>query len=149
MDTSGIHRPCASRRAFLVKAASASTVLSAGIWHPQSARADDDNDDQNDGQNDSQPNPIPGGIAPFAPFGIFIHHNPVTAVTPLPSLNDPSNITDFDGFVGQTRIRGGGIGTNTITGASMVLGFQANMGFSQGKFIGTDGHQHKGTFAFV
>ena len=145
MNKSGIHRPCASRRAFLVKAASAGTVLSAGIWRPQSARADDDNGDQNDGQ----PNPIPGGHGTFAPFGILIHHNGLNPMNPLPSLNDPSNITDFDGFVGQTSIRGGGIGTNTITGASMVLGFQANMGFSQGKFIGTDGHQHKGTFAFV
>ena len=146
MDTSGIHRPCASRRAFLAKAASAGTLLSAaGIWRPQSAHADDDNDDQNDGQ----PNPIPGGRGPFVPFGIFAHHNALNPANPLPSLNDPSQITDFDGFVGLTHIRGGGIGTNTITGASMVLGFQADMGFSQGKFIGTDGHQHKGTFAFV
>src|SRR5215467_9069968 len=149
MDTSGIHRPCASRRAFLVKAASAGTVLSAGIWRPQSARADDDNDDQNDGQNDGQPNPIPGGHGTFAPFGILIHHNGLNPANPLPSLNDPSQITDFDGFVGLTHIRGGGIGTNTSTGASMVLGFQADMGFSQGEFIGTDGHSHKGTFAFV
>jgi hypothetical protein len=70
-------------------------------------------------------------------------------MNPLPSLNDPSQITDFDGFVGLTHIRGGGVGTNTITRASMVLGFQADVGFSQGKFIGTDGHQHKGTFAFI
>jgi hypothetical protein len=61
MDTSGIHRPGASRRAFLVKAASAGTVLSAGIWSPQSARADDDNDDQNDSQNDGPAKPDPWG----------------------------------------------------------------------------------------
>ena len=145
MDTSGIHRPCASRRAFLVKAASAGTVLSAGIWRPQSARADDDNEDQNDGQ----PNPIPGGHGPVAPFGIVVHHNGLNPVTPLPSISDPSQITDFDGFVGLTHIRGGGIGTNTMTGATMMLNFQADMGFSQGRFIGTDGHQHKGTFAFI
>jgi hypothetical protein len=70
-------------------------------------------------------------------------------VTPLPSISDPSQITDFDGFVGLTHIRGGGIGTNTMTGATMMLNFQADMGFSQGRFIGTDGHQHKGTFAFI
>lgn len=89
MDISCIYRPCASRRAFLVKAASAGTVLSAGIWGPQSAHADDDNDDRNDGR----PNPIPGGVAPFAPFRIFVHHNPLNPANPLPSLNDPSQIT--------------------------------------------------------
>jgi hypothetical protein len=51
--------------------------------------------------------------------------------------------------VGLTHIRGGGTGTNTVTGATMTLGFQADMGFSQGKYIGADGRQHVGTFAFV
>src|SRR5215472_4897812 len=33
--------------------------------------------------------------------------------------------------------------------ASTRLAFQADMGFSQGKFIATNGQQHRGTFAFV
>jgi hypothetical protein len=141
MNLSDIHRPRASRRAFLVKATSAGTVLTAGLSRPKLARADDD--------NGGRPNPIPGGLAPFVPFGIFIHHNPLNPANPLSSLNDPSQITDFNGFVGLTHIRGGGTGTNTITGASTALAYQADMGFSQGAFIGTDGHQHEGTFAFV
>jgi hypothetical protein len=83
------------------------------------------------------------------PFGIFIHHNPLNPAIPLADINDPSQITDFTGFVGLTHIRGGGTGTNTVTGATMSLAFQADMGFSQGQFIGTDGRQHQGTFTFV
>jgi hypothetical protein len=51
--------------------------------------------------------------------------------------------------VGLTHIRGGGIGTDTVKDTTMRLAFQADMGFSQGKFIGTDDRQHRGTFAFV
>jgi hypothetical protein len=64
-------------------------------------------------------------------------------------LNDPSQITDFNGFVGLTHIRGQGTGTDLKTNAMTTLAYQADMGFSQGEFIGTDGHKHQGTFAFV
>jgi hypothetical protein len=96
-------------------------------------------------------NPIPGGVTPFKPFGVVVHHNPLNVANRLAvaNISDPSQITDFDGFVGLTHIRGGGTGTNTVTGASAILGFQADMGFSQGKFVGADGRQHEGTFAFV
>jgi hypothetical protein len=133
-------RPRASRRAFLATAA-ASTVLSGSLVHPNSARADND-----DG---GSPNPIPSGVAPFAPFGIFIHHHPLNPAIPLSSIGDPSQITDFNGLVGLTHIRGGGTATNTTTGAVAPMAYQADMGFSQGEFIGTDGHRHEGTFAFV
>jgi hypothetical protein len=36
-----------------------------------------------------------------------------------------------------------------MTGATMPLAFQADLGFSQGTFVGTDGQEHRGTFAFV
>lgn len=96
-------------------------------------------------------NPIPGGVAPFSPFGVFIHHFPLNPTNRLAigNINDPSQITDFDGFVGLTHIRGGGIGTNTVTGDQTDYAFQADMGFSQGRFIGADGRKHEGTFAFV
>jgi hypothetical protein len=64
-------------------------------------------------------------------------------------MNEPSQITDFSGFVGVTRIIGGGTGINTDTGETQALGFQADMGFNQGRFIGTDGRHHEGSFAFV
>jgi hypothetical protein len=136
-----------SRRAFLGSVTSASSVLAVGLFASKSVYAD---------ENQERPpaesavlNPIPGGVAPFAPFGVFIHHNPLNPAAPLASINDPSQVTDFDGFVGLTHIRGGGTGTSTTTGDTMSLAYQADMGFSQGRFIGIDGQQHEGTFAFV
>ena len=126
----------------------ASTALGAGLLRPNFASVNDDDSD-NERAACVGPNPIPGGVTGLKPFGIFIHHNPLNPATPLADINDPSQITDFDGFVGLTHIRGGGTGTDTMTGATRRLAFQADMGFSQGKFIGTDGRQHRGTFAFV
>jgi hypothetical protein len=122
-------------------------VLGAGLVRPKLAYASSEDDDLEQGC--VGPNPISGGVTGLKPFGIFIHHNPLKPGTPLSDLSDPSQITDFDGFVGLTHIRGGGTGTDTATGATMRLAFQADMGFSQGKFMGTDGRQHEGTFAFV
>ena len=135
-----------SRRNLIRGAAGA--ALGAGFARPTLVRASDDNG-EDERASCVGPNPIPGGVMGLKPFGIFIHHNPLNAATPLANINDPSQITDFDGFVGLTHIRGGGTGTDTTTGATSRLAFQADMGFSQGKFLGTDGQQHQGTFAFV
>jgi hypothetical protein len=125
-------------------------ALGAGLVSPASVNARDRNqDDGDDRRGDGRPNPIPGTIAPFAPFAIRIHHLPPTAGQPLANINEPSQITDFRGFVGVTRILGGGTGTNTMTGQTQPLAFQADMGFNQGTFVGTDGRRHLGTFAFV
>jgi hypothetical protein len=112
------------------------------------AVASDDDDDAEHAKCVG-PKPIPGGVVGLKPFGIFIHHNPLNPANAIADISDPSQITDFDGFVGLTHIRGGGIGTDTAAGATTRLAFQGDMGFSQGKFIGTDGRQHRGTFAFV
>jgi hypothetical protein len=125
----------------------AGTALGTNLIVPKLAYAHDEDDDEPDPC--VGPNPIPGGVLGLKPFGIFIHHNPLNPATHIANINDPSQITDFDGFVGLTHIRGGGTGTNTATGATTPLAFQADMGFSQGKFVGTDGRHHRGTFAFV
>ena len=139
------NRRRASRRAFFRNVAGAGTVLGVSLVFPKPAHADGEADEDN-----GQPNPIPSGGAPLAPFGIFVHHHfPLNPALPLASLNDPSQITDFKGFVGLTNIHGGGTGTHTMTGAQQTLAFRADMGFSQGEFIATDGRQHQGTFAFV
>lgn len=135
-----------SRRNLIRGAAGA--VFGAGLAHPAFVHGRDDESTREDAACVG-PNPIPGGVAPFAPSGTFIHHNPLNPAKPLANISDPSQITDFDGFVGLTHIRGGGMGTDTGTGATTRLAFQADMGFSQGKFIGTDGQQHRGTLAFV
>jgi hypothetical protein len=126
----------------------AGTAFGAILLRPKlDHRGDDDGDSERAAC--VGPNPIPGGVTGLKPFGIFIHHNPLNPATPLANINDPSQITDFEGFVGLTHIRGGGMGTDTATGAMTRLAFQADMGFSHGKFIGTDGQQHRGTFVFV
>lgn len=135
-----------SRRSLIRGAAG--TALGAGLLRPKLVYADDDDDDSEHAECVG-PNPIPGGVTALKPFGIFVHHNPLNPTVPLANISDPSQITDFDGFVGLTHIRGGGTGTDTETGVTTRLAFQADMGFSKGKFIGTDGRQHKGAFAFV
>jgi hypothetical protein len=126
----------------------AGAAMGVGLSRPKAAFANND-DDRAEQSHCALANPIPGGVTPFKPFGVVVHHNPLNPANPLADINDPSQITDFDGFVGLTHIRGGGSGMNTDTGVTTTLAFQADMGFSQGKFIGVDGRRHEGTFAFV
>ena len=143
---SSVKMPWLSRRTLL--RGTTSTVLGAGLLHAKFVFAGDDGDDS-ESMRCVGPNPIPGGVMALAPYGIFVHHNPLNPANPLASIHDPSQITDFDGFVGLTHIRGGGTGTDTTTGSTMPLAYQADMGFSQGKFIGSDGRVHQGTQVFV
>ncbi len=67
MSRTHILRSGASRRAFLGKAASAGTVLGAGLLSPRSVHA-------GSGQfpvtiEGQRPNPIPGGLGPLLPSG--------------------------------------------------------------------------------
>jgi hypothetical protein len=123
-----------SRRNFLTKAAGAAGLA---FWIPGLAEAA-----QGKGKSEA-PKPIPGGVSPL---GIFIHHFPVQpTATPIESLTEPSQITDFKGFVGLNRIRGAGRGS----GFADPLAFQADMGFMKGQFIADDGKQHEGVFGFI
>lgn len=135
-----------SRRNLLRGAAGA--ALGTTLLHSNSAYADH-GDDHKGCSEGPRINPIPGGGAPFNPFGVMVHHNPLSPTVALADISDPSQITDFDGFVGLTHINGGGTGTDTTTGVTTPLAYRADMGFGKGSFIGSDGRQHKGTFAFV
>ena len=92
------------------------------------------------------PRPIGIGVAPF---GIPIHHFPPVPVLGPTVINEPSQITDFNGFVGITRVRGTGTGTDTTTGTTAPFTFQVDNGFMDGVYVGEDGNVHRGTFAFV
>jgi hypothetical protein len=93
--------------------------------------------------NNALPKPIPGGAKPF---GILVHHYPLPPPgTPLANLTEPSEITDFNGFIGDTSIRGAGTGT----GFAVPLAFRADVGFMMGEYIGEDGRHHHGTFCFI
>ncbi len=64
------------------------------------------------------------------------------------SGNEPSNIGDFHGLVGNSRMFGSGTGRDTKTGETVRLLYQADMGFNEGVYIGEDGRRHHGTFGF-
>ena len=122
------------RRRFLTTAAGAAGLA---FWLPDGAQAG-----QGKGKS-AAPKPIAGGAMPL---GIFIHHFPVLpTASPLSALNEPSQITDFKGYVGLNRIRGGGISPQY----TQTLAFQADMGFMKGQFIAEDGKHHQGVFGFI
>ena len=126
------------RRSFLRSAASIAGLGLSGLCIPELAHAARDNEDD----KNILPKPIPGGVSPL---GIFIHHFPVVPTgTPLQNLTEPSQITDFKGFVGLNRIRGAGSGKGFP-----ALSFQADMGFMKGVFIGQDSKRHHGAFCFI
>ena len=123
------------RRSFLQRTVGAAGLaFTSGIWTPQLGNA----------QNiATEPKPIPGGATPL---GILVHHFPLPAGgPPLSQINDPSEITDFNGVIGDTQILGGGTGT----GFSQTLAFRSDMGFMQGEYVGEDSEHHHGTFVFI
>ena len=134
--------PASGRRSFL--RSMAGLGLSSGLVVPGFAQAAL-NQDPGDGEDDDNalPKPIPGGVSPL---GILVHHFPLPPPgTPLANLTEPSEITDFHGFIGDTSIRGAGIGT----GFSNPLAFRADVGFMKGEYIGEDGFHHHDTFCFI
>jgi hypothetical protein len=66
-----------------------------------------------------------------------------------PANQDPSTITDFDGFVGLAYINGIVTETNVKTGVSRRLPFQtSDMRFMQGFYRNGKGRVRVGTFAW-
>ena len=150
-----------SRRRFVgITAGAAGGVLGAGLWTP--ARGEHDDDDRRAaGRPCPEQDPIPH-INTGPPAGIggfrFFFPGPVdgspAATDPEPQAahaagRDPSLIFNFDGVVGQADLTLTGTGTDTTTGASALYGFHTDMRFMAGKFVGTDGHVHRGAFAFI
>ena len=130
-----------TRRAFLGTAALAGgAAATAGMWLPELVKADTDE------LATVFPLPIAGGVSPF---GIFIHHFPPVPVLGPGQINEPSQITDFNGLVGVCRVTGSGTGIDTATGAKTPLNFQVDNGFMTGLYVGEDGGTHHGTFAFI
>ncbi|HET7093827.1 MAG TPA: hypothetical protein VFI22_10125, partial [Thermomicrobiales bacterium] len=128
-------RRLSRRRA--MQAASAMTLVGAGLGRWPRAAA------QTAGAN---PRPIPGGLD----FGGTLLH----VYLPSPGA-EPATIVDFRGLVGIVHVQGegtvtrggGGAGTPTAIGERLV--YDADMRFMQGVYIGEDGKEHDGNFAFV
>jgi len=127
-----LHKRSLSRRQFV--GATAGLVVGAGLSPGQAQGGNP--------HTNAAPTPIPGGVSPF---GVFIHHFPVGPTgTPLPNITDPSQITDFNGFVGLNRIRGAGVGTGLASPT-----FQADMGFMVGEYVAVDGKHYNTSFGFI
>ncbi len=112
----------------------------ASLPWPTRARAGDDI---------VMPNPIPGGFT-----GQELGCPGVTEVFHLfipsfPAEDEPSTITDFNGFHADAHIQGFGTARNTITGVQTRLFYDADIRFMKGVYIGVDGETHQGAFALV
>ena len=123
-----------SRRQVLVRGAAAAGGLAGfGLFEPALALA----------RGNGDPSPIPGGLdGNFAPVPSdpFIH---VLAPGLGPQL-DMATITDFNGVVGASEIRGTARGSD-----GSVWDFDTDMRFMQGTYVDRSGRVRTGSFAFV
>ena len=94
----------------------------------------------------SDPKPIPGGIV-AAGQGWHVNGPGYTVPGDPSSLPDQSTITDFNGAIGCTIVRGTGVGRQGP--AVAPLAFDSDMRFMKGRYIGEDGIIHTGTFGFI
>lgn len=97
------------------------------------------------------PNPVPSVLLPDPPFDIHIQlpgYPPFGS--PDPATNDPSTITDFNGHIGLTYVRGTGTRTDKATGATTSgLPFEVDLRFMNGEFVASDGRRRHGAFALI
>lgn len=143
-----IHKPFASRSPLRVERslsrrgflrAAAGTLGALGAWPTAAWAAGRD------------PNPIPGGFTNPA-GGPFVHHNlpgPADGPGGTAGGNDPSQITDFEGVIGQARVQGTGTGTDTATGNTYPLLFDADQRFMKGVYKSVDGRILEARLVFV
>jgi hypothetical protein len=127
-----------SRRCFLHAAAGTFGGLGAGLFLPTPALA-----------AGRDPKPIPESFT-NPDGGPVIHFNLPGPADALPrNGNEPSTITDFDGFIGVAHVQGTGTGTNTNTGDTMPLLFDVDVRFMQGVYQSSDGRFLDARFGFV
>jgi hypothetical protein len=110
---------------------SAATIAGLGLLGPGAAMA----------RKGADPRPIPGGFDEnfnIVPSGAFFH-------ALLPGIGfEMSTITDFNGVVGGSEIRGTARGSDGTT-----YGFDTDMRFMRGVYVGLDNSVHQGTFGFI
>ena len=131
-----------NRRSFLEKSGITLGALAASGMLPELARAAALKTHGHNSTTAATPLPIPGGLQLLGPDGPLFH-----IFLPAPGV-EPSTITDFNGFVGWAAV--GGMGTHTVTGqAPEHIPFEADVRFMRGEFVGADGRNHHGAFAFI
>jgi hypothetical protein len=93
------------------------------------------------GKGSGMPNPIPGGFdANFQP----VPSNPLVHVLPPGIGFEMATITDFNGVVGASEIRGTAHGSD-----GSAWDFDTDMRFMQGEYVDTTGRMQHGTFGFI
>jgi hypothetical protein len=125
-----------SRQRFMETADAVGVALGAGLAVPSCVRA---------GDKVVDPKPMPGTTDLGPPLGKIHFFFP----GPAGKGNEPSLITDFNGFISVIDTVGSGTGTASKTGKMSRLRRAADKRFMQGVYVGVDGKHHKGTFAFV
>ena len=93
------------------------------------------------------PKPLPGGT--HTPWGVFIHHYPPKPGGDLSAMDDPSQITDLDGWVCNSRIFGMGTATDTKAGGITRYPFMADVGIMKGTYLGEDRQRRTGLFGYI
>jgi hypothetical protein len=63
--------------------------------------------------------------------------------------SEPSTVTDFDGFIGVAHAQGTGTGTNTDSGDTSPLLFDADLRFMKGVYQSVDGRILDARLLFV
>ena len=93
------------------------------------------------GKGGDDPQPIPGGFdATFTP----VPSDPFIHVLPPGIGFEMSTITDFNGVVAASEIRGRAHGSDGTS-----YDFDTDMRFMQGLYIGADRRLRKGSFGFI
>ena len=85
------------------------------------------------------PKPIPGVVAPGAPFHVRLPGHGI----------EPSTITDFKGLVGLANVGGTGTGWNRGDSTGTPLLFDIDVRFMRGAYVAQDGKLRHRTFAFT
>jgi len=133
-----------SRRGFLEKTGLTVGALAASGLITGMSRSTLLNAATNNGRGSTTtavPQPIPGGLNLLGNSEVF------HLFLPQPEY-EPSTITNFNGFVGGAAV--GGTGTHRPAGGpSAHLVFEADVRFLLGEFVGADGRNHHGAFAFI
>jgi hypothetical protein len=87
------------------------------------------------------PRPIPGGLdQSFMP----VASNPLVHVLPPGIGFEMSTITDFNGVLGGSEIRGSAHDSDGV-----AYDFDTDLRFMRGVYVGLDGRKHHGTFGFI
>jgi hypothetical protein len=121
-----------SRSQFLRRGAvAAGGIAGLGLLDPMAAF----------GRSAGDPSPIPGG---FAEDFSLVTHDPFFHALPPGYGFEMSTITDLNGVVGASEIRGTARGSD-----GTAYTFDTDMRFMQGTYVDTDGQVRKGSFGFI